>query len=113
MSVSTHVLDTAHGRPAEGLRILFETATANGGWERVGAATTDDDGRAPDLIADDAGVDAGVYRMTFETGDWFAQRAVAAFYPRVRVEFEITDADQHHHVPLLLSPFGYSTYRGS
>lgn len=113
MSVSTHVLDTAHGRPAEGLRILFETATANGGWERVGAATTDDDGRAPDLIADDAVVDAGVYRMTFETGDWFAQRAVAAFYPRVRVEFEITDADQHHHVPLLLSPFGYSTYRGS
>lgn len=112
MSVSTHVLDTSHGRPAEGLRILFETANADG-WDRVGAATTDEDGRAPDLIPDDTVIDAGVYRMTFETGDWFAQRGVPAFYPRVRVEFEITDATQHHHVPLLLSPFGYSTYRGS
>jgi 5-hydroxyisourate hydrolase len=113
VSVSTHVLDTARGRPADGLRILFEHATTDGAWARVGAATTDDDGRAPDLIDDDATIDAGVYRMTFETGDWFAQRGVPAFYPRVRVEFEITDADQHHHVPLLLSPFGYSTYRGS
>jgi 5-hydroxyisourate hydrolase len=113
VSVSTHVLDTARGRPAAGLRILFETATAEGGWDRVGAATTDDDGRAPDLIPEDTFVDTGVHRMTFETGDWFAQRGVPAFYPRVRVEFEVTDANQHHHVPLLLSPFGYSTYRGS
>ena len=113
MSVSTHVLDTAHGRPAEGLRILLEAATTDGGWAGVGAAATNGDGRAPDLVDDDATLDAGVYRMTFETGNWFAQRGVPAFYPRVRIEFEITDADQHHHVPLLLSPFGYSTYRGS
>jgi 5-hydroxyisourate hydrolase len=113
VSVSTHVLDTARGRPAEGLRIVFEAAAADGAWEPVGAATTDADGRAPDLLDDDTFVPAGVYRMTFETGAWFGGRGVTTFYPRVRVEFEITDAHQHHHVPLLLSPFGYSTYRGS
>lgn len=113
MSVSTHVLDTAGGRPADGVRVVLDSATTDGGWDRVGAATTDEDGRAPDLVPADAVIDAGVYRMTFETGDWFTTRGTPAFYPRVRIEFEISDADQHHHVPLLLSPFGYSTYRGS
>lgn len=113
MSISTHVLDTSRGRPAAGLRVVLETTSRDGGWDVVGAAATDDDGRAPDLIDDDSPIEPGAYRLTFDTGDWFAQQGVAAFYPEVQVIFEVTDADQHHHVPLLLSPFGYSTYRGS
>jgi 5-hydroxyisourate hydrolase len=111
-TISTHVLDTASGRPAAGVRVLLETATS-GGWDRAGATTTDDDGRAPDLLDADAGVGPGVYRLTFDTGAWFAQRGVPCFYPEVTVAFEVANGDDHYHVPLLLSPFGYSTYRGS
>lgn len=113
MSISTHVLDTARGQPATGVGVVLETLTADGGWMRLGRSATNDDGRAPDLLDDDAAVGAGVHRMTFETGEWFTAQQLTAFYPVVRVVFEITDADAHHHVPLLLSPFGYSTYRGS
>lgn len=113
MSVSTHVLDTAHGRPAEGVPVSLDAATDDGGWRRIGATTTDADGRAPDLVDADVVIDAGVHRLTFDTGTWFARRGVATFYPVVHVHFAIADADQRHHVPLLLSPFGYSTYRGS
>jgi 5-hydroxyisourate hydrolase len=113
MSVSTHVLDTARGRPAEGLSITLDAATDDGGWRRIGAAETNADGRAPDLVDDDAVAQPGVYRMTFETGLWFTARGADTFYPVAHVTFEIIDADEHHHVPLLLSPFGYSTYRGS
>lgn len=113
MSVSTHVLDTARGQPAAGVRVVLERSAADGRWDRVGGTSTNDDGRAPDLVDDDAVIAAGVYRVTFETGAWFAKRGVATFYPVVRVVFEVTDAAEHHHVPLLLSPFGYSTYRGS
>jgi 5-hydroxyisourate hydrolase len=113
MSISTHVLDTAEGRPAAGVGVVLEALTADGGWLRIGRTSTNDDGRAPGLTDDDTVLDPGVYRMSFETGEWFAAREIAAFYPVVRVVFEITDGDQHHHVPLLLSPFGYSTYRGS
>ncbi|HEX6254957.1 MAG TPA: hydroxyisourate hydrolase [Euzebyales bacterium] len=113
MSVSTHVLDTSRGVPAEGMPIVLEAATPEGGWQRVGATTTNADGRAPDLVGDDAVDRAGVYRMTFDTGAWFGARGADAFYPLVQVQFEIVDAGEHHHVPLLLSPYGYSTYRGS
>ena len=110
-TVSTHVLDTAHGHPAAGLRVVLESSITDG-WEYVAAGPTDDDGRVAALAGDD-GVPAGVHRMTFDTGPWFGEHGVAAFYPRVIVLFEIADADAHHHVPLLLSPYGYSTYRGS
>lgn len=113
MSISTHVLDTAEGRPASGVGVVLEALTSDGGWQRIGRTSTNDDGRAPDLTADDTTIDAGVYRMSFETGEWFTARDVQAFYPVVRIVFQITDRDAHHHVPLLLSPFGYSTYRGS
>jgi 5-hydroxyisourate hydrolase len=111
-TISTHVLDTAHGRPAAGVPVTLEVATADG-WDRVGQASTDADGRAPGLLSGDSAVHPGVHRLVFDTGAWFAERGVAAFYPRVIVTFEIADATDHYHVPLLLSPFGYSTYRGS
>lgn len=111
-TISTHVLDTARGRPAAGVRVVMEASTTDG-WDRVGATTTDDDGRAPGLLDTDAAVEPGVYRLTFDTGAWFAERGVPCFHPHVTVAFEIADGDDHYHVPLLLSPFGYSTYRGS
>ncbi len=79
---------------------------------QVGLGTTDADGRCP-ALTQGADLAAGAYRLRFETGEWFARTATPAFYPVVEIVFEITDAAAHHHVPLLLSPFAYSTYRGS
>jgi 5-hydroxyisourate hydrolase len=110
-TISTHVLDTARGRPAVGVRVALE-ARAGDGWQRVGGGVTDRDGRVPDLTAGGA-LAAGVHRLTFATGDWFAAAGTAGFYPQVGVEFLVEDPDAHYHVPLLLSPYGYSTYRGS
>ena len=113
MSLSTHVLDAARGRPARGVVVVLERR-GPGGWEHVARATTDDDGRVRDWSP--SGVDlpaAGAHRLTFDTGSWFAAQGLDAFYPEVAVTFTVTDPDEHHHVPLLLSPFAYSTYRGS
>ncbi len=112
MSLSTHVLDTANGAPASGLRILLAARQTGGVWLELASTTTNDDGRAPDL-APDTPLAAGTYRLHFDTGAWFETHGVHAFYPYVEVTFRIVDAEQHHHVPLLLSPFGFSTYRGS
>jgi len=109
--ITTHVLDTARGRPAAGVPIVLEHATDDG-WVLVGSGATDADGRARDLVAEGTALSHGRYRLTFDTGAYFRDRGEAAFYPEVAVVFTVA-ADEHHHVPLLLSPFGYSTYRGS
>jgi 5-hydroxyisourate hydrolase len=109
--VTTHVLDLSSGRPAAGVSVRLEQAVADGAWREVGAARTDDDGRTGDLAR--AAPGAGVHRLTFETGEYFRARGIAAFHPRVSVDFVVVEAAQHHHVPLLVAPFGYSTYRGS
>jgi 5-hydroxyisourate hydrolase len=108
-SISTHVLDTARGRPAPGLPIRLEKRDSDG-WTKVDGGITNADGRVS-LMPD--GIAAGVYQMTFDTGAYFEKEGVVGFYPYVAVVFEISAADQHYHVPLLLSPYGYSTYRGS
>lgn len=110
MSLSTHVLDTSIGRPAAGIDVRLD-AVEGDGFRGVSGGRTDADGRCKDLAP--TSLAAGRYRLTFESGAYFAARGVATFYPRIQVLFEITDPAQHHHVPLLLSPFGYSTYRGS
>jgi 5-hydroxyisourate hydrolase len=113
--LSTHVLDVALGQPARGVAIrldLLRTAAAGGGTEILAITATDDDGRVGDLLSG-APLVEGIYRLTFQTGAYFAASGRPSFYPRVQVTFEITAPEQHHHVPLLLSPFGYSTYRGS
>ena len=110
--VTTHVLDLASGRPAAGVAVRLERARADGSWLELGAASTDDNGRTTDL-AGGAALEAGVHRLLFETGAYFARRGTAAFHPSVAVSFEIAAPAQHHHVPLLVAPFGYSTYRGS
>jgi 5-hydroxyisourate hydrolase len=107
--LTTHVLDLALGQPARGLSLRLDVFEA-GDWKSVAAAVTDSDGRAPELAVV---LERRSYRLTFETGPYFAASGRSTFYPRVEVTFEVTDPAQHHHVPLLLSPFGYSTYRGS
>ncbi|MDP8959754.1 MAG: hydroxyisourate hydrolase [Actinomycetota bacterium] len=109
MTISTHVLDTARGRPAAGVPVTLEVRDAQGDWSEVGSGTTDDDGRLPDLLAEP--LVAGVYRLTFHTDAYFADRQ--SFYPQVSVVFRVADPEEHHHVPLLLSPYAFSTYRGS
>ena len=108
MSLSTHVLDATSGAPASGVTVTVDSEI-DGTWQRVAEGSTDDDGRIRQLGAPGA----GVHRISFDTGDYFARVGVRAFYPEVTVTFEIVDADAHHHVPLLLSPYAYSTYRGS
>ncbi|MGH3390433.1 MAG: hydroxyisourate hydrolase [Actinomadura sp.] len=108
MSLSTHVLDTAQGRPAAGVPVRLDRYDGDT-WQRLADAETDADGRLRDLPA----WDGGTYRLRFGTGPYFAGHGVETFFPEVNVIFVITDPGEHHHVPLLLSPFGYSTYRGS
>jgi 5-hydroxyisourate hydrolase len=112
--ISSHVLDAAVGRPARGLALSLERAT-EGGWQRIGSGVTDDDGRwrhAGDIEGDDD-LGVGIYRVTFATGDYFRAGGRTGFYPEVAVTFEVTDPASSHHVPLLLAPYAYSTYRGS
>lgn len=108
MSLSTHVLDATTGTPAAGVAVRVESRSRDA-WHLVARGVTNADGRVNDL--GDPG--PGVHRLTFDTAGYFARRDVAAFYPEVIVTFEVTDPGAHHHVPLLLSPFSYSTYRGS
>jgi 5-hydroxyisourate hydrolase len=109
-TLSTHVLDAVSGLPATGVRVALHRRNGRG-WQPLGEAVTDDDGRVRDLAP--GGLGAGVYRLVFATGDYFAATGRSGFYPEVPVVFEVTDPGRHHHVPLLLSPFAYSTYRGS
>lgn len=111
--ITTHVLDTSIGKPAREVPITLERQGEGEVWDRIGHGKTDADGRLKDLWPDGEPLQAGLYRMTFYTGAYFASRSADCFYPSVQVLFEIRDAGQHYHVPLLLSPFGYSTYRGS
>ena len=109
-AITTHVLDMAKGLPAAGLPVLLEYL-AGAEWTPVGTGVTDDDGRCRDLMFADRHLEPGQYRITFDTGRYFAEQA--AFYPSVIVMFVVPDSAVHYHVPLLLSPYGYSTYRGS
>lgn len=110
-AITTHVLDVSRGRPASGIAVVLERA---GAQQPATAAlgSTDGDGRIKSFTPA-LSLQQGTYRLTFEVGPYFAAAGVDAFYPRVIVEFEVRDPAQHYHVPLLLSPFGYSTYRGS
>jgi 5-hydroxyisourate hydrolase len=109
-SISTHVLDTARGRPAAGVRVTVQVRVGDG-WRDLGGGVTDADGRVPGLVS--GPLAAGTHRLVFATGEWFQAQGVAGFYPEVAVVCRIDDPAAHYHVPLLLSPYGYSTYRGS
>lgn len=111
--ISTHVLDMASGRPAAGVGVILEKQGAGGDMQMVSRARTDQDGRVRELVPGAVDLEAGTYRLTFETGAYFESLELEGFYPRVTVLFSVREPSQHHHIPLLLSPYGYSTYRGS
>lgn len=110
--LTVHVLDTMLGQPATGLMVVLSRRTGDD-WTELARAQTSDAGRIARLLPPEAPLSAGVYRMTFLTGDYFTRRKVKTFYPEVQVVFEVTEPNTHHHLPLILSPYGYSTYRGS
>lgn len=114
--ITSHVLDTALGHPARGLGVRLDVLDDTGAWQALADRVTGDDGRVTDLLPA-APLAARTYRLTFSTGAYFAGGGRATFYPRVEVVFDVTAAaaaaGEHFHVPLLVSPFGYSTYRGS
>ena len=114
-AITTHVLDVSRGRPASGLLIMLERQDETGAWKELARGTTDADGRLKDLIPEGQGLDAGNFRLVFDTGSYFRLQSMSGFYPSVSVVFEVKKEKEkeHYHVPLLLSPYGYSTYRGS
>ena len=110
--ITTHVLDTALGQPAEGIAASLEMLVGEH-WKELASGSTNGDGRIGDLLPPSHKLERGVYRMTFQTASYFRKKNAAGFYPYVPVVFEVRDTSAHYHIPLLLSPFGYSTYRGS
>jgi 5-hydroxyisourate hydrolase len=110
--ISCHVLDTSLGRPAEGIRIVLERLGEAGEWLSLSQAATNADGRALGLAGTQP-LSPGAHRITFATGPYFIEKGQPVFYPDVRVTFVVSAAGENYHIPLLLSPFGYSTYRGS
>lgn len=110
--LTTHVLDTARGQPAAGLAVHLEVRGARGRFKSLARGVTDANGRITDLLP--AGLlKRGVYRLTFATTAYFREARLSGFYPSVTILFQVREPREHYHVPLLLSPFGYSTYRGS
>ena len=107
--ISTHVLDIAQGRPAQGIPVTLEGQGLAGIWKLLGKSRTDADGRSNDLYPAKQRLQPGVYRLTFDVSTYFRSQHVTSFYPEVVVIFNLSDAGQPYHIPLLLSPFGYST----
>ena len=111
--ITTHVLDLTSGQPAQGVTVRLSTQGEQGRWRDLALGETTADGRVSDLILDATLFKAGTYRMEFATSDYFEAQGCPTFYPSVIVTFVVDDLARHYHVPLLLSPYGYSTYRGS
>jgi 5-hydroxyisourate hydrolase len=114
--ITTHILDTACGRPAAGVHLALYRATDDAEadtWEHLAGGVTNSDGRVAGLLDASLTLPAGRYRMHFAVADYFASRGQPVFYPYVDVVFDLDASGEHYHIPLLLSPFGYSTYRGS
>ena len=112
MGISTHILDTTKGRPAADVAVTLERE--NGGtWTVLGNGKTDSDGRLRTLVPDGQNPEPGTYRISFNTEGYFTRIGTEGFYPSVSIVFRVRVATEHYHVPLLLNPFGFSTYRGS
>ena len=111
MGLSTHILDTAQGRPAWGVALLLSRETGDG-WREIGSGSTDADGRCRTLLAGSA-LERATYKLRFETAPYFAEQKITGLYPYVEIIFTVADPTQHYHIPLLLAANGYTTYRGS
>ncbi|HEY6304243.1 MAG TPA: hydroxyisourate hydrolase [Terriglobales bacterium] len=113
MHVSTHVLDIARGQPAKDVPVRLERRDACGAWRLLAAARTDQDGRCARLWPEKETLTPGFYRLGFETATYFAARKLEGLYPLVEITFQVREGEERFHIPLLLSPNGYTTYRGS
>ena len=111
--ISTHVLDLVHGKPAKGVPVRLEKQDAAGDWRLMTRARTDQDGRCAQLLPSGENLSRGAYRLSFDTGNYFALQKIDTLYPAVEVMFQVRDGESHFHIPLLLSPNGFTTYRGS
>ena len=111
--VSTHVLDMVVGKPVKNMVVRLETQNPSGAWRLLTSAHTDQDGRCAQLLPQAEDLSAGVYRLIFDTGDYYALQKIDALCPSVEVTFQVQPGESHFHIPLLLSPNGYTTYRGS
>lgn len=112
-AITTHVLDTSTGRPGAGIPVTLERKTHTVGWQTIAEGMTDVNGRINDLLSVTEAFLPGHYRLNFEVATYFLMRSIDCFFPQISVGFVVRDAQQHYHVPVLISPFGYSTYRGS
>jgi len=110
--LSVHVLNLENGLPSANVKVVLE-AQQNDKWTEINTGTTDEQGRIAELYPKDAPLQKGVYKVTFKTGDWFRQKNERSFFPEVPVVFVIDGSLEHYHIPLLISPYGYSTYRGN
>jgi 5-hydroxyisourate hydrolase len=111
--ISTHVLDTAQGAPARNVPVRLERQEATGDWRLLGSARTDADGRCSQLLPEGDALPPGIYRLAFDTASYFAAQKIGSLYPLVQITFTVKQDDESFHIPLLLSPHGYTTYRGS
>jgi 5-hydroxyisourate hydrolase len=111
--VSTHVLDVARGKPAEHMPVKLERRGASGAWQVIAQSQTDADGRCAQLLPENMEFGPGVYRMIFDTASYQSAERVETLYPEIKITFQVREGDAHFHLPLLLSPHGYTTYRGT
>lgn len=111
--ITTHVLDTSKGKPASGITVTLEILDKSKEWTKVSSGTTDPDGRINDFFPDGIPFEKGIYRLMFDTAPYFRSIQAESFYPYIQIVFELKESSRHYHIPLLLSPYGYSTYRGS
>jgi len=111
--ISTHILDIAQGQPARDVPVRLERRDASGLWRLLGAARTDQDGRCAQLLQEKGALTPGLYRLGFETETYFAACGLTSLYPLVEITFHVREGEERFHIPLLLSPNGYTTYRGS
>jgi 5-hydroxyisourate hydrolase len=111
--ISTHILDIVHGRPARDVPVRLEKQNAVGDWQLLTSARTDLDGRCAQLMREGEDLSPGMYRLIFGTGSYYAAQHVDTLYPVVEVTFQAREGESHFHIPLLLSPNGYTTYRGT
>ena len=111
--ISTHVLDISQGKPAKGVPVRLERKESAGTWVQLGISRTDEDGRCGALLGESEVLSPGIYRLTFDTASYYLAQRVEGLYPVVEISFEVREGESHFHIPLLLSPNGYTTYRGS
>jgi 5-hydroxyisourate hydrolase len=111
--ISTHILDTARGLPAQDVPVKLERQETPGNWRLLASKRTDRDGRSGDFLSEDAELPAGIYRLTFDTTSYYAGQKAEGLYPVIQITFLVRDGETHFHIPLLLTQNGYTTYRGS